>query len=183
MQNFSKIWGIETNFGLNSFFYLGFLSWTFTNHWTAQEEGGYFFISSLPHPPTSQTLGHYLHLDIHFTQITDKNLIFLQKLVIFNIYHIFAPFVKLYGCRFLYFFSLCDVSNKAIFLILEHSSPRGWNRKRVKKCKILTFKCLLQEIRLKNLTSRKIFWRPPWFYQKSSTDPSKGYPHGIHKIQ
>ena len=43
------------------FFYLGFLSRTFTNHWTAGEGGGYFFNSSLPLPPSSQTLaGRFL---------------------------------------------------------------------------------------------------------------------------
>ena len=38
------------------FFYLGFLSRT--NQRTAREEGGQFFNSSLPLPPTSQTLRH-----------------------------------------------------------------------------------------------------------------------------
>ena len=38
------------------FFYLDFLSQPFTNHRTAGEGGGYFFNSSLPLPPTSQTL-------------------------------------------------------------------------------------------------------------------------------
>ena len=38
------------------FFYLGFLSRTFTNHWTAGEGRGHFFNSSLPLPPASQTL-------------------------------------------------------------------------------------------------------------------------------
>ena len=38
------------------FFYLGFLSRTFTIHRTAGEVGGYFFNSSLPLPPASQTL-------------------------------------------------------------------------------------------------------------------------------
>ena len=38
------------------FFHLGFLSRTFTNHRTAREGGGYFFNSSLPLPPASQTL-------------------------------------------------------------------------------------------------------------------------------
>ena len=41
------------------FFYLGFLSRTFTNHRTAGEEGAHFFISSLPVPPASQTLKRY----------------------------------------------------------------------------------------------------------------------------
>ena len=40
------------------FFYLGFLSRPFTNHRTAGEGGGHFFNSSLPLPPTSQTLRH-----------------------------------------------------------------------------------------------------------------------------
>ena len=76
-------------------------------------------------------------------------------MAIFNIYHVFAPFVKLCGCRFLYFFSLCDVRNEVVFLLLEHSSLRGVKQK--EKREILAFKPLLQEIWLKNLTSRKIF--------------------------
>ena len=40
------------------FFYLGFLSRTFTNHRTAGEGGGHFFNFSLPLPPASQTLTH-----------------------------------------------------------------------------------------------------------------------------
>ena len=39
-------------------FYLGFLSQTFTNHRTAGKAGGYFFNSSLPLPPVSQSLRH-----------------------------------------------------------------------------------------------------------------------------
>ena len=38
------------------FFYLGFLSWTFTIHRTAGEGGGYFFKSSISLPPASRTL-------------------------------------------------------------------------------------------------------------------------------
>ena len=38
------------------FFYLGFFSQTFTNHRTAGEGGEHFFNSSLPLPPSSQTL-------------------------------------------------------------------------------------------------------------------------------
>ena len=38
------------------FFYLGFLSRTFTIHRTAGIGGGYFFNSSVPLPPASQTL-------------------------------------------------------------------------------------------------------------------------------
>ena len=89
-----------------------------------------------------------------------KLAIFLQKLAIFNICH-FAPFVKLRGCRFLYFFSLCDVRNEVVLLLLEHSSPRRVKQKKhVKKREILAFKSLLQEIQLKNLPTRKIFWSP-----------------------
>ena len=40
------------------FFYLGFLSQTFTIHKIAGEEGGYLFNSSLPLPPASKTLKH-----------------------------------------------------------------------------------------------------------------------------
>ena len=40
------------------FFLLGFFSRTFTIHGTAGEGGGYLFNSSLPLPPTSQTLRH-----------------------------------------------------------------------------------------------------------------------------
>ena len=38
------------------FFILVFFSWTFMNHRTVGERGGYFFNSSLPLSPTSQTL-------------------------------------------------------------------------------------------------------------------------------
>ena len=41
------------------FFYLGFLSPTFTIRETAGEGGGYLFNSSLPLPLASQTLRHY----------------------------------------------------------------------------------------------------------------------------
>ena len=47
------------------FFYLGFLTRTFTNHRTAGEEGGHFFNSSLPLPPASQTLAERLLLRAH----------------------------------------------------------------------------------------------------------------------
>ena len=53
---------------------------------------------------------------------------------------------------------LCDVRNE-VFLILEHSNLKVVKQKKhVKKREIFTFKPLLQEIRLKNLTIRKIFW-------------------------
>ena len=38
--------------------FLDFLSRTFTIHMTAGEVGAYLFNSSLPHPPSSQTLKH-----------------------------------------------------------------------------------------------------------------------------
>ena len=60
----------------------------------------------------------------------EKLAIFLQKLSIFNIYYVFAPFVKLRECRFFYFFSLYDIRNEPIFLILEHSSLSGVNQKK-----------------------------------------------------
>ena len=56
-----------------------------------------------------------------------------QKLAIFNIYHVFAPFVKLHGYRFFYFFSRHDVRNKEVFLILEQSSLRGKQNKTCEK--------------------------------------------------
>ena len=60
----------------------------------------------------------------------EKLAIFLQKLSIFNIYYVFAPFVKLRECRFFYFFSLYDIRNEPVFLILEHSSLSGVNQKK-----------------------------------------------------
>ena len=45
-------------FVLSFFFYLSFVSRTFTNHWTAREGGGHSINSSLPLPPASQTLRH-----------------------------------------------------------------------------------------------------------------------------
>ena len=60
---------------------------------------------------------------------------------------------------FLFFFGLCDIRNEAVFLILEHSSPREVKEKKhMKKHETLAFKLLLQEIQLKNLTIRKLFW-------------------------
>ena len=89
----------------------------------------------------------------------NKLAISLQKLAIFNIYHVSAPFVKLRGSRLLYFFSLCDVMKEAVIRFLKHSSLRGVKQKKYeKKYEILAFKLLIQEIRLKNLTSKTIFW-------------------------
>ena len=42
----------------DTFFYLGFLSRTFTNHKTAGKGGGHLFNSSLPLPPASQAFVH-----------------------------------------------------------------------------------------------------------------------------
>ena len=74
--------------------------------------------------------------------------------MIFKIYHILTPFVKLPRCRFWYFSGLCDIKNEAVFLILEHSSPMGVKQKKQKKKhEILAFKPLLQETWLKNWLS------------------------------
>ena len=54
-------------------------------------------------------------------------------MAIFNIYYVFAPFVKLCGSRFLHFFSLCDVRNEAVFLLLELSSLREIKQKKTRK--------------------------------------------------
>ena len=45
---------------MDFFFFLGFLSQTFTIHRTAGEGGGYLFNSSLPLAPASKTLRHWL---------------------------------------------------------------------------------------------------------------------------
>ena len=51
------------------------------------------------------------------------------------------------------------VKNEVVFLELEFSSPRGVKQKKYeKKHEILAFKPLLQEMLLKNLTSRKLIW-------------------------
>ena len=60
------------------FFYLGFLSQTFTNHRTAGKGGGHLFSSSLPLPPASQTLRHqpgdyYTELTSTHSQQPDLN--------------------------------------------------------------------------------------------------------------
>ena len=62
-----------------------------------------------------------------------KIAIYLQEVAIFNIYHVFAPFVKLRGSRFLCFFSLCDLRNEAVVLLLEHSSLKGVKKKKHEK--------------------------------------------------
>ena len=56
------------------------------------------------------------------------------------------------------FFGLYDVRKEAILLILENSSPRAVKQKKhKKKHEILAFQPLLQDIRSKNLTERKLF--------------------------
>ena len=60
--------------------------------------------------------------------------------------------MKLDGCRFLYFFSQCDVKNEVVFLGLKLSNPMGIKQKKhKKKHEILGFKPLLQEIWLKKI--------------------------------
>ena len=57
----------------------------------------------------------------------------LQKLATFNIYHILTPLMKLCRSRFLFIFSLCDVKNEVVFLILEYCSLRGVKQKNTRK--------------------------------------------------
>ena len=53
------------------------------------------------------------------------------------------------GCRFLYFFSLCNVRNEVVFLLLEHSNSRRVKQKKhVKKAEILAFKTLLEDTKM-----------------------------------
>ena len=47
---------LDTTENIYVFFHLGFLSRTFTNHWTTVEGGGHLFNYSPPIPPASQTL-------------------------------------------------------------------------------------------------------------------------------
>ena len=87
-----------------------------------------------------------------------KLAISFQKLVIFNIYiPCFCSIHEALDADFCICFGLCDCRNEAPFLILENiPAPGGLN----KKHEILVFKPLLQEIQLKNLTIRKLFWSP-----------------------
>ena len=52
----AKLHNLPTLGTVDCFFYVGFLSQAFTIHWTVGEGGGYFFKSSVPLPPASQTL-------------------------------------------------------------------------------------------------------------------------------
>ena len=58
-------------FMLIFFFYLGFLLRTFTNHQTTGEGGGHDFNSSLPLPPTSETIRH--QQGDYFRQLTSAH--------------------------------------------------------------------------------------------------------------
>ena len=129
-------------------------------------------------------------------------------MVIFNTYHVFAPFVKRRGCRFLYFFSLCDIRNESVFLLLEHSILREVKQKKhIKNMKFWflnpsykrsDWKIQLTERFSEALTSKPwnkkkyilpkltemernwITFTPLWYDKKSLTDPFKGSPRGIH---
>ena len=59
-------------FVLSFFFYLSFVSRTFTNHWTAREGGGHSINSSMPLPPALQTLRHWP--DDFRRELLDSNL-------------------------------------------------------------------------------------------------------------
>ena len=79
--------------------------------------------------------------------------------MIFNFYHVSPPFVKLGGSRFLHFFSLCNVRNEGVFVLQEHSSLRGLNRKNTSKnMKFWPLNPYYKRSNWTNLTSRKIFW-------------------------
>lgn len=123
-----------------------------------------------------------MNLWAHFLKIANLKA-FLKKKnpAIFIIYDFFTPFVKLCGWRFLYFFSLCDGRNKAVFLKLEHSSLHGVKQKKhKKKHENLVFKPLLQEIWLKNLTIRKLFWSSK--FSKRKKHATKSYRNWISKL-
>ena len=77
-------------------------------------------------------------------------------MAVFNIYHVFAPFVKLHGGRFLHFFSIIWCQERSGLSDYRTFQPRGgggrgWGgqKKHKKKHDILAFKPLLQEIWLK----------------------------------
>ena len=65
-----------------------------------------------------------------------KNVVLFQK----RIKSVMDQFINYFTnilCRFLYFFSLCDIRNEVVFLLLEHSSSRGVKLK--KHVKNVTF--------------------------------------------
>ena len=58
MEVKSQLDTLHSFLGFFFFFYLGFLSRTFTNYRTAAEAGGHFFNFSLPLSPSSRSLRH-----------------------------------------------------------------------------------------------------------------------------
>ena len=103
---------------------------------------------------------------------------------------------------FFYFFSLCDIRNEAVFLILGHFSISGVKQKKneknmkfwtlnpyYKRCDWKTwlsqtlFEALHRQYMLPKLTEIEQNWImliPPWLYQESSTDPFTRQPREIH---
>ena len=74
-------------------------------------------ISPFPNPPLPPSLFLQKTERGGLTAIKDrfcgKNIEYLVILRIFNIYHVLGSFVKIPGCRFLYFFSLCEVGGQS----------------------------------------------------------------------
>ena len=92
------------------FFYVVFLSRTFTNHRTAGKGGGYFINSSLPIPPASQTLtaeSSPLHIASGRTRTERKSLTTkplannFNTLTLKQIFWKKKNFLKKLECRFL----------------------------------------------------------------------------------
>ena len=61
---------------------------------------------------------------------------------------------------FCIFFSLCDVRNKAVFLILEHFSPKGLNKKYEKKTWNFGLEIFITLNLIEKLDYQKIFLKP-----------------------
>ena len=95
----------------------------------------------------------------HFTQITDKNSIFLQKLAIFNICHVFTSIHEPLWMQIFVFLQPMWLQERSSLSASRKFQPQGGSKqeKHIKKHEILAFKPLLEEIWLKNLSSRKIF--------------------------
>ena len=140
-----------------------------------------------------------------FTQITEKNLQFLFKNRRFSTFTTFSldswSSVDADFCISAAYATSGTI--RSFWLQNIPVSGRLKRKKHKKKHEILAFRPLLQEIRLKTLTIRKVFWSskskfwnlkkktccrslpkwieielfsppPIWFYQKSSTALSKG---------
>ena len=107
---------------------------------------------------STRTRKSYRTYCFHFTQITEKTSNSPSK--IGNFRHL-PPFCSIHEAlqiQIFVFLQSMYVRNEAVFLFLEQSSVRGFKQKKdEKKHENLAFKLLLQEIRLKNWTSRKIF--------------------------